>query len=124
MAVGLTSSESTYKEYLYSCDEKFIMDADSLAHSLFAGFVVFFSLISMITCVVICYSIYKNKMLRDSHPSLLIAIMSLCEFITCYHAMVWQLSTVNFACYLELPSLYAFLSRIYEWITFSTLGDE
>lgn len=63
---------------------------------------VIFSMISMLFCVVVSSTIFFNKELRETHPSMLICIMSLAEFITCYNALIFEIGTVDVVCYLGL----------------------
>lgn len=60
---------------------------------------VLMAFLSMFTCLIISISIFYNKKLRNTHPSMLLALISLSEFGMCYNALVWQLGIVKCSCY-------------------------
>lgn len=62
--------------------------------------------LSMITCVFVAATIYYDKNLRKAHPSLLLGLMSMSEFATCYSAFLWQLNPVKISCYFGINNLY------------------
>lgn len=54
---------------------------------------------SMCTCILVAGTIYYNSELKNTHPSLLIAAMSICEFVSCWNVLIWQLNVVKVSCY-------------------------
>ena len=60
---------------------------------------VLMAFLSMVTCLIICSSIIYNKKLRNTHPSMLLALISVSEFGMCYNALIWQLGVVRCSCY-------------------------
>ena len=76
------------------------------------GFVVF-CFIAMAFCALVAVTILYNKKLRDLHPSLLIGLMAICEFICCWTLFIYRLGTINFSCYFGLP--YAYMHMLNLW---------
>lgn len=72
------------------------------------------AILSMITCLFVSGTIYYDKDLREAHPSLLLGMMSMTEFITCYSAFIWQLNTVKVVCYFGMNNLFQrSIQRVY-----------
>ena len=62
--------------------------------------------VSMVMSLIVSSTIFFNKELRETHPSMLICMMSLAEFVTCQNAFVFQINAVEFVCYLGLNQVY------------------
>lgn len=73
-----------------------------------------FGCLSMLLSLLVVVAIYCNKELRDTHPSMLVLMMSLAEFITCYNALVYQLNTVKFVCYWGVEKMYVDSLRFWQ----------
>ena len=65
----------------------------------------------MSTCLLVAITIFTNKELKDTHPSLLLAAMSICEFITCWNVFVWTLNPVKLSCYFGTDKALKFTVR-------------
>ena len=102
---------NTNKNYLYNCKSNpiEIPDEGALARVFRNKMIVLiaaFGCLSMLLSLLVVVAIYCNKELRDTHPSMLVLMMSLAEFITCYNALVYQLNTVKFVCYWGVEKMY------------------
>ena len=83
-------------DYLYSCKanpyESELEKADPNV-LFYRNITVFFcfliAMVSMLTCLFVSGTIYYDKGLREAHPSLLLGMMSMTEFVTCYSALIW-----------------------------------
>ena len=100
-------------DYLYSCEanpyesELEKQDPNVLFYRNITVAICFLiALLSMITCLFVSGTIYYDKGLREAHPSLLLGMMSMTEFITCYSALIWQLNTVKVVCYFGMNTLF------------------
>ena len=72
----------------------------------------FATFVSMFCCVLVSSTIFFNRELRETHPSMLICIMSLAEIITCQNAFIFETNTVDFVCYLGLNEYYFYTLKL------------
>ena len=110
---------NTNKNYLYNCKSNpiEIPDEGALARVFRNKMIVLiaaFGCLSMLLSLLVVVAIYCNKELRDTHPSMLVLMMSLAEFITCYNALVYQLNTVKFVCYWGVEKMYVDSLRFWQ----------
>lgn len=63
-------------------------------------------ILSMVVCFLVFYYTFTDNQIKNAHPSQLLALMSLCEFGTCFHALIWQIGTVRLICYFKLAQYY------------------
>lgn len=91
-------------------------------------FFTMLALISLTMTSIVAATIFLNKKLKDTHPSMLIALMSILEFIICQNVLVYRLNTVYIVCYFNLNDLYyhsvwAFLSFFTNDASYFTMED-
>lgn len=60
---------------------------------------------SMIASLAVALTIFTNKKLKE-HPNMLIAFLSIANFLSCSNLMVYMIGTPDFVCYFSLASLY------------------
>jgi hypothetical protein len=60
----------------------------------------------MISSVLVAFTIYKNPKLRQ-HPATIIALIALCEGISCFNALVWAIDPIDFICYFGLHYIFS-----------------
>ena len=77
--------------YLYSCEANPLesdferSNPEILLYRNLTVLVMFIlACLSMITCLFVSGTIYFDKGLRNAHPSMLLGMMSIAEFVTCY----------------------------------------
>ena len=66
----------------------------------------FVMMCSCSTAVIVIYVIFTNKEIKNSHPSKLLALMSVCEFITCSQVFIWLVGAGKLACYFGMVNIY------------------
>lgn len=62
--------------------------------------------LSCTTSIFVVYVIFSNKEIRDAHPSKLLAMMSVCEFVSCSQAFIWLVGAGRLACYFKMDTFY------------------
>ena len=62
--------------------------------------------LSCTTSIFVVYVIFSNKEIRDAHPSKLLAMMSVCEFVSCSQVFIWLVGAGRLACYFKMDSFY------------------
>jgi len=65
----------------------------------------------MIASVLVAGAIYKHKKLRE-HPNMLIAYLSIANFISCYNLLIYIIGTPDFVCYFQIADLFHTLIKI------------
>jgi len=97
-------------DYLYNCtmiNANSINAGDSTEVKMFLlGFTVF-SFISMFFCIIVAMTILYNKKLRELHPSLILGLMAICEYINSYCLFIYRIGTVRFSCYWAIPYVFS-----------------
>ena len=61
--------------------------------------------LSMVASLVVALTIFTNKKLKE-HPNMLIAFLSIANFLSCTNLLVYIIGTPDFVCYFGLASLY------------------
>ena len=67
------------------------------------------------TALIVIYVIFSNSEIKNAHPSKLLALMSLCEFISCSQVFIWLVGAGKLGCYFGVVDLY-------EWTIKSTFA--
>lgn len=80
---------------------------------------MFFGVLSLFLCISTGAYILMKKEYRDAHPNELIAVICICEFVTCWMVLLYQFDTVNFICKNGLDRLFVETLTLWGWITSS-----
>jgi hypothetical protein len=66
-----------------------------------------------LTCILVATTTFKNKLLKNIHPSQLIGAMSVMFLMTNWHIFIWKLGEVEIVCYLGIDNWYMTLVGLF-----------
>ena len=65
------------------------------------------------TCILVAVTTFKNKLLKDIHPSQLIGAMSVLFLMTNWHIFIWKLDEVDTICYIGVDGWLIGLVKLF-----------
>ena len=110
--VGLLEEVKKDHHYLLNCSVPHIYNPYILDP--FFGLFGFglFAFSSMLLVFIVAMTIKQNKKLREIHPSMLIGLIAVCEFIIAWNLFIYYVGSAKFACYFGVSKLVIFWSNL------------